>query len=173
MTPCWENFKIGQAQLNTSIGVGSTEFHVIRPSGHLCRRYLLHYLRQPSILVTGALRMTGSGGQRRVPAKYLQELAIPLPSLSEQRRIAAILDHADALRAKRRQVLTHLDALDRALFHHHFGLPNTWRDRWPVSTIGDLSQSVAYGTASKAHSTGTWPILRMGNITDDGRLDLR
>ncbi|MFV0535347.1 MAG: hypothetical protein ACK5MR_17115, partial [Cumulibacter sp.] len=83
------------------------------------------------------------------------------------------LDHADALRAKRRQVLTHLDALDRALFHHHFGLPNTWRDRWPVSTIGDLSQSVAYGTASKAHSTGTWPILRMGNITDDGRLDLR
>ena len=51
----------------------------------------------------------------------LEELAIPLPPLDEQRRIAAILDHADALRAKRRQVLAHLDALTQSIFHDMFG----------------------------------------------------
>lgn len=65
--------------------------------------------------------MTGSAGQRRVPVAFLQELQIPLPPLPEQRRIAAILDHADALRAKRRQVLTHLDSLTQSIFSYMFG----------------------------------------------------
>lgn len=51
----------------------------------------------------------------------LQSVTIPLPPLNEQRRIAAILDHADALRAKRRQVLTHLDTLTQSIFHDMFG----------------------------------------------------
>ncbi len=49
--------------------------------------------------------------------KFLKEVRIPQPPLNEQRRIAAILDHADALRAKRRQVLDHLDTLTRSIFH--------------------------------------------------------
>lgn len=48
-------------------------------------------------------------------------LAIKLPALDEQRRIAAILDHADALRAKRRQVLAHLDDLTQSMFIDMFG----------------------------------------------------
>ena len=48
-------------------------------------------------------------------------MPIPLPSLPEQRRIATILDHADVLRAKRRQVLTHLDALAQSVFNDMFG----------------------------------------------------
>lgn len=46
---------------------------------------------------------------------------IYLPPFPEQRRIAAILDHADALRAKRRQVLAHLDSLTQSIFHDMFG----------------------------------------------------
>lgn len=44
-----------------------------------------------------------------------------LAPLPEQRRIAAILDHADALRAKRRQLLAHLDTLTQSIFHDMFG----------------------------------------------------
>lgn len=47
-------------------------------------------------------------------------LEVNLPPLSEQRRIAAILDHADALRAKRRQVLAHLGALTQSIFNDMF-----------------------------------------------------
>ncbi len=52
--------------------------------------------------------------------KLTATMRVPLPPLPEQRRIAAILDHADALRAKRRQVLTHLDALGSAIFLERF-----------------------------------------------------
>ncbi|MFC6704624.1 restriction endonuclease subunit S [Flexivirga alba] len=121
ITPCWENGKVGQAELDHAVGVGSTEFHVVRPTEQLHDRYLLHFLRQPRVRAAGELRMTGSGGQRRVPTAFFEELAIPVPPLPEQRRIAAILDHADALRAKRRQVLAHLDSLSQSIFHDIFG----------------------------------------------------
>lgn len=122
ITPCWENGKIGQAELDCSVGVGSTEFHVLRGNSELIdQRYLLHFVRQPRIRQSGGLRMTGSAGQRRVPASFLANLEIPLPCIAEQRRIAAILDQADAVRTKRRQVLAHLDDLSQSIFQDMFG----------------------------------------------------
>lgn len=122
ITPCWENGKVGQAHLDHEVGVGSTEFHVIRPNeDQLDPRYLMHFLRQARVREQGTLRMTGSGGQRRVPASFVKDLQIPLPPLDEQRRVAAILDQAEALRAKRRAQLAELDALPQAIFHKMFG----------------------------------------------------
>ena len=116
ITPCFENNKIGQARLQRDIGVGSTEFHVVRPGKHLDARYVLHMLRQDCIRHQGELRMTGSAGQRRVPADFLKQLKIPLPPLDEQRRIAAILDHADGLRVKRRRAIAQLGDLAESIF---------------------------------------------------------
>lgn len=81
--------------------------------------------------------MTGSGGQRRVPADFVKELPIPLPALAEQRRIAAILDHADALRAKRREALARLDELTQAIFVDMFG-SSADSDAWPTITMGEV-----------------------------------
>lgn len=116
ITPCFENGKIAQASLPTKLGWGSTEFHVVRPKTELLHdRFALHYLRSPSVRGNGIIRMTGSAGQRRVPSAYLQSLQIPLPPLPEQRRIAAILDEADALRAQAARQFTRLnEAEDRA-----------------------------------------------------------
>ncbi len=126
ITPCFENNKIGQANLRHAIGVGSTEFHVVRPRrDHLDGRYLLHFIRQERVRVDGERRMTGSAGQRRVPAAYLEELRVPLPPIDEQRRIAAILDQAYAVRAKRRQARSQAVELLRAIFLDMFGDPVT------------------------------------------------
>lgn len=138
ITPCWENGKIGQASLDREIGVGSTEFHVVRPAPQVDARYLMRFLRTESVRATGELRMTGSGGQRRVPVKYLQSLEVPLPPLDEQRRIAAILDHADALRAKRRQVLAHLDGLTQSIFRDMFGDADDFPEQVPFSDVATL-----------------------------------
>lgn len=105
--------------------------------------------------------------------KFLKQVTVPQPSLEEQRRIAAILDQADAIRTHRRQVLTHLDAVPQAVFRSLFGDPSTWHATWPVGTIDDLAESAQYGTSSPAGGVGDWPVLRMGNLTDDARLDLR
>lgn len=121
ITPCWQNGKIGVATLDVEHGVGSTEFHVIRPDDEVNPRYLLHFLRTPEVRETGTLRMTGSGGQRRVPLKFMSDLQVPLPQAEVQHRIASILDEADAIRTKRRAQLAHLDELPQVLFHGMFG----------------------------------------------------
>lgn len=124
ITPCFENGKIALASVKNEHAFGSTEFHVIRCNQEKAdARYLFHFLRQKKIRIEGEKRMTGSGGQRRVPKAFLEELEIPLPPLEEQRRIAAILDKAEALRAKRREAITKLDLLLESTFIHFFGDP--------------------------------------------------
>jgi len=146
ITPCFENNKIGQARLNHPVGVGSSEFHVVRPNPELVdERYLLHFLRQDRVRVEGERRMTGSGGQRRVPPAFLKELKLPLPPLDDQRRIAAILDQADALRAKRRQALAYLDDLSQSTFLDMFGDPLKNPLGWDAATIGEVCTRVTDG----------------------------
>lgn len=168
ITPCFENCKIGQARLRRRFGVGSTEFHVVRPhADRLDHRYVLHLLRQQRVLDEGERRMTGSGGQRRVPLAFLSELQIPLPPLAEQRRIAAILDHADALRAKRRQTLALLDDLTQAVFLDMFGDPLANPVGWPMARLGDLGIWQSGGTpprSSKAYFDGSVPWFSSGEL---------
>jgi type I restriction enzyme S subunit len=100
--------------------------------------------------------------------KILWEHKIPLPPLPEQRRIAAILDRADALRRKRRESIVMLDEFLRATFLDMFGDPVTNPKGWPITCIGNLAEKVNYGTSAKAGQNGEFPILRMGNITYSG-----
>jgi len=60
--------------------------------------------------------------------------------LEEQRRIAAILDKADALRAKRRAALAKLDTLTQSIFLDMFGDPATNPKGWPVVSIADICE---------------------------------
>ena len=125
ITPCYENNKIAVARIDRPHGFGSTEFHVLRPCPQrLDARYLSYFLRQDAVRTLGQKRMTGSAGQRRVPRQFLEQLEIPLPLLDEQRRIAAILDQADALRRKRREALELLDHLSQSIFFEMFGDPD-------------------------------------------------
>ncbi|MDP1992385.1 MAG: restriction endonuclease subunit S [Syntrophales bacterium] len=169
ITPCFENGKIAQATIGHRIGFGSTEFHVVRPiNGKSDARYLLHFLRQMRIRRDGERKMTGSAGQRRVPEHFLAKIEIPLPPLAEQRRIAEILDCAEALRSKRRTTLSQLDTLTQAIFFEMVGDPATNPKGWPVFKLGDLiadgPQNGLYKPASD-YGSGT-PILRIDAFYD-------
>jgi type I restriction enzyme S subunit len=64
---------------------------------------------------------------------------IPLTvRLQEQRRIAAILDRADALRAKRREALAQLDSLTQSIFIEMFGDPVENPKGWPTKPLGEI-----------------------------------
>lgn len=138
ITPCFENGKIAQAVVSTRVAFGSTEFHVLRCGPHLHGRYLVHFLRRPEVRADGQRRMTGSGGQRRVPKHFLESLKIPLPSVAEQFRIAATLDKVDSLRAKRREAMIQLDRLAQSIFIEMFGDPATNLRCWETSSFDDF-----------------------------------
>lgn len=108
-----------------------------------------------------------------VSKSKFEELEIPFPPLAEQKRIAAILDKADAIRRKRQQAIQLADDFLRAVFLEMFGDPVTNPKDFPVGTIRDLVESASYGTSAKASETeGAFPILRMGNIKFNGEIDL-
>ena len=109
---------------------------------------------------------------KHLSVKKIQDIEIRLPSLKEQKRIAAILDKADAIRQKREQAIKLADDFLRAKFLEMFGTPANNIHRFPKGTIRDLVDSVNYGTSAKASiDSGEYPILRMGNITYQGRWD--
>ena len=100
------------------------------------------------------------------------DLEIPLPPLAEQKRIAAILDKADAIRRKLQQSLRLSDDFLGSVFLDMFGDPVTNPMGWPIVTIRDLLASTAYGTSRKASETeGEFACLRMNNITYSGGWD--
>jgi len=76
----------------------------------------------------------GGVGLQHVTRGMVEELEIPLPPLAEQRRIAEVLDRAEALRAKRRAALAQLDSLTQSLFLDLFGEK---LDKPPIDTRAD------------------------------------
>lgn len=95
-------------------GICSTDILPIRPGPRIEKAFLLHYLRLPENVAWAAGRATGVNLPRLSPGE-LADLSVPLPPLDEQRRIAAILDKADALRQKRKQAVALLDRLTRSV----------------------------------------------------------
>lgn len=139
ITPCFENGKAASTQtIQNVLGFGSTEFHVLRPSPALDPKYAFYLLWSERFRSIGEKGMTGSAGQKRVPADLLRRLEIPLPPLDEQKRIAAILDKADQLRQKRRQAIALLDSLTQSIFLETFGDIRENPKGFPKASLGEL-----------------------------------
>ena len=137
--------------------------------GHLDQDYLRRYLE----FTSHGLAAKGRGvAQMNINLSILRAHRIPLPPIEEQRRIAAILDAADALRAKRRQGLAKLDTLTQAIFIDMFGDPVSNPRNLKFELMVEHIESATYGTSKKASLGGELPVLRMGNITYEGQISL-
>ncbi|MCB9307336.1 MAG: restriction endonuclease subunit S [Lewinellaceae bacterium] len=98
ITPCFENGKLGIARgLKNGVGFGSSEYVVFRSYGNILPEYLFYFLAREQFKVEGCKAMTGAVGHKRVSKDFIENYIIPFPnSLSEQKRIVAILDEAFA-----------------------------------------------------------------------------
>jgi len=104
-----------------SRAVFSTGFAILRPRPERANvHFLKHWLRSSETQLTMDSFSAGAT-QRALTNAGLGALEMPLPPVSEQQRIAAILDAADAIRAKRRAQLAHLDDLPQVMFREMFG----------------------------------------------------
>ncbi len=135
----------------------------------LDQRFLYHLLPKELLKIH---RNTPAVTVKHLSVKKIRDIEIPLPPLDEQKRIAAILDKADAIRRKRQQAIQLADDFLRSVFLDMFGDPVTNPKDFSIGTIRDFVETANYGSSGKASETeGEYPMLRMGNITYKGGWD--
>ncbi|MGJ0385677.1 restriction endonuclease subunit S [Paenarthrobacter nicotinovorans] len=153
----------GVAQVSPTLegAIASTGFTVLRSKSKLIdSNYLFHWVKSPAFVFDMVSKSTGAS-YPAVSDKIVRESLVPLPIVDEQRRIAAILDKADELRAKRRQAIAHLDALTQSIFHSMFGSPSP--------TSAELAIEDLAASPKGAIRTGPFGSqLLTSEFTDDG-----
>jgi type I restriction enzyme S subunit len=145
---------------------------IVRTNGQISRYFLRHWLESPDAQaqMRGA---TVTGTISNLSLTQIGTLQIPLPPLTEQRRLAVILDHAEALRAKRRHALAKLDTLTQSLFLDIFGKPMVNERGWTMSKVDEAGRVQLGRQRAPQYQTGkfTRPYVRVANIFED-RIDL-
>jgi type I restriction enzyme, S subunit len=123
---------------------------ILRPErSRLNSQYLMRFLTSEQTQQK-LLNIAGAGATREAITKTeIEKFSIPLPPLAEQKRIAAILDAADALRTKRRESLAQLDALLQSTFLTLFGDPVTNPMGWPLISFHQIGKFISGATPSK------------------------
>ena len=117
ITPCMENGKGAKLQnLSNGIGMGSTEFHVLRPIDGVSTSTWLYYLIKLDIVRNDAAKnMTGTGGQKRVPLTYLESLEVGLPPIMIQNHFTIIAQQADKSKFELKQAIENIDKVIKSL----------------------------------------------------------
>jgi len=99
-----------------------------------------------------------------------KDLKIPLPPLETQKKIAAVLDKADALRQKRQLTIEKLDKLTQSVFLDMFGNPNTNPKKWAKIKLKDVTKITSGSTPSrknKKYYGGIIPWVKTGEVSGD------
>lgn len=139
---------------------------LLRPSKHVDPEFLLRILNSP--LTTRQFNRSLKGvGVPNLHLKEIRKAEIPLPPIAEQKRIAGILDAADALRVKRRDAIASLYTLLQSTFLTLFGDPITNPMGWDICPLENATTRVTDGThqSPKWSETGI-PFLFVSNIRD-------
>ena len=150
ITPCMQNGK--HAVVNNLIdgfGFGSTEFHVVRASEEIVPEWIHYFLRRKQTLDAALKTFTGTVGQQRVPASFLEELEIPVPPPETQRQIAARLkaqlaEVETARQAAQAQLIDSRLLRSRLLKEFFAEL-----DAAPKKRLGDFAQTTSGSTPSR------------------------
>lgn len=125
ITPCMENGKSCVVRdLIQGVGFGSTEFHVLRCHAGMLPEYVFYFVVQKAFRSKAISFMTGAVGQKRVPADYLRDCEIPVPTLAEQEWIVAEIEsrfeRADALETAVNRALNDAEKLKQAVLKKAF-----------------------------------------------------
>ena len=161
---CW----VVPAPQGTYRQIGSGEWIIFR-SDKVHPPFLRHFLTSDIFHKQFMNTTAGVGGSlvRARPAE-VGNIEIPLPPLPEQKRIAAILDKADAIRHKRQQAIQLADDFLRAVFLDMFGDPVTNPKGWETFTLADVVRKdsiITYGIVQAGeHVDGGVPYIRTGDF---------
>ena len=175
ITPSFENGKQGIVNIESDFAYATTEVIPVRSRPTLSDTlFLFFYLLHPEVRSDLAGKMEGSTGRQRLSKTVLGEHLIPLPPLSEQKKIANVLSTVQrAIEAQERIIQTTTE-LKKALMYKLFiegtqGEPQKQTEigpvpeSWEVAPLGDSLSVAQYGLSVKGNPEGNYPILRMTN----------
>lgn len=125
ITPCMENGKVCIVDnLIQDIGFGSTEFHILRCLNNIIPKYVYYVVIQQCFRKKAKKNMVGAVGQQRVPADFMKNFDILLPSLLEQQQIVAEIEKrflvADELEKAVNEGLEKADKLKQSILKKAF-----------------------------------------------------
>jgi type I restriction enzyme S subunit len=168
ITPCFENGKGGYAEgLLHGVGFGSTEFHIIRAiPGRADSRFLHHLTRSERFRRSGEGSMTGSAGQKRIPADFIKEFPIFVPPLPEQKKIAEILSGIDRELYTCHENLSRTNLLRTSLLKSMMQGAEEDSTERALGSIVEVINGRAY-KLTEWESEGT-PVIRLQNLTKQG-----
>jgi len=121
ITPCMENGKCALAKgLTNSLGMGSSEFHVIRANQeNVLPSYLFALLNRKTVRLDAEKVMTGASGHRRVPASFYENLQVPIPPLAEQKRLVTEVKKLEKQIAEAQAVVVAAPARKQAIMQRY------------------------------------------------------
>ncbi|MGJ4911789.1 restriction endonuclease subunit S [Bradyrhizobium sp. HKCCYLS2033] len=114
------------------------------------------------------LSRAAGGAQPNISQAIVRETKLRLPPLDEQRRIAAILDKADAMRRKRRRAIELLDSLVQSIFSHMFGdlvASNVWPRGTISNWVADFDTGKNLAPDSDSRNTDGYRVLKVSAVT--------
>ncbi|KHK03914.1 restriction endonuclease subunit S [Desulfovibrio sp. TomC] len=170
ITPCFENGKVGVARgLTNGIGFGSSEYIVLRSKSDVLPEYIFYYLSQKIIRTIGARIMTGAVGHKRIPEEFIANLQILLPSITEQKRIVAILDDAferiDAAIANTEKNIANARELFESYLTDAFFRAGS---AWKTCRLGEICKlQNGFVFKSNLFKQSGMPVLRISSIQDE------
>jgi len=129
-------------------------------------KYLLHFLNANK----SKIESMGKGATvKGITLDVLLGLKIPLPPLEEQKRIAHVLDKADAIRKKRKQTIELTEQFLRSAFLDMFGDPITNPKGWPTAIMKDCIADISSGWSAKSEDKvkepDDWGVLKISAVT--------
>jgi type I restriction enzyme, S subunit len=130
--------------------------------------YLFYFLLSQQEALTSQQRGATIQGITR---DVVETLRIPLPPLTEQKRIASLLARADRLRQLRRTAHDLGDALLQSVFLEMFGKVRGKTKEVLLGEVADIASGVTKGQNYNGRETVEVPYLRVANV-QDGYLDL-
>ncbi|MFP8835297.1 restriction endonuclease subunit S [Hydrogenophaga sp. XSHU_21] len=153
---------IGHVAINTVPMATNQGFKSLVPGPEVDAKFLLHWLRANRSFLEGL----GVGATfKEVSKAVVTKVEIPLPPLAEQRRIAAILDRADALRATSREALAQIDRLAQSIFVEMFGDPVSNSKGWNLAPLPDATDfQEGPGILAKDFREEGIPLVRLAGM---------
>jgi type I restriction enzyme S subunit len=142
---------------------------VLSGSGDVVDHDFFYHLLSSDLVFRQFSRLAAGAVVKNLNIDLVKGVKVPLPPLSEQRRIAGILDRADAIRRKRKEAIALTEELRHSAFLEMFGDPVTNPKDWPMKTLGDLAETASGVTKGKRYENQammTVPYMRVANVQD-------